>query len=91
VPAGTLIGRHTHPGIENTYVLEGSGELMIEGNPSRHLQTGDVRFMPVYSATRWRVSPTGAANLAEAVAFFAPRPDFGPAAACAALASALIS
>jgi quercetin dioxygenase-like cupin family protein len=42
VPAGTLIGRHTHPGIENTYVLEGSGELMIEGSPSRHLHAEPV-------------------------------------------------
>jgi quercetin dioxygenase-like cupin family protein len=46
VPAGTLIGRHTHPGIENTYVLEGSGELMIEGSPSRHLQAGDAFQVP---------------------------------------------
>jgi hypothetical protein len=31
VPAGTLVG-HSHPGIESTYIVEGSGgELTIDG------------------------------------------------------------
>ena len=25
VPAGTPVGRHSHPGVESTYVIEGSG------------------------------------------------------------------
>ena len=28
-------GRHTHPGDEISYVLEGEGEILIEGQPPR--------------------------------------------------------
>ena len=46
VAAGTLVARHIHPGIESTYVMEGGGELMIEGQPSRVLKPGDAFQVP---------------------------------------------
>jgi quercetin dioxygenase-like cupin family protein len=39
-PAVT-VGRHTHPGIESSYVLEGNFELPIQGQPTRMVKTGD--------------------------------------------------
>jgi quercetin dioxygenase-like cupin family protein len=60
VPAGTLIGRHTHPGIENTYVLDGSGELTIEGLPSRDLQAGDAFQVPAGTVHSVQIGDTDA-------------------------------
>ena len=34
-------GRHTHPGIEIGYVMEGEVDLMVEGQPAQHLKAGD--------------------------------------------------
>jgi quercetin dioxygenase-like cupin family protein len=44
--AGTLVPPHTHPGVESTYVLDGSGELRIEGEPPRTLRAGDAFQAP---------------------------------------------
>jgi quercetin dioxygenase-like cupin family protein len=41
VPAGAYAGRHTHPGIELSYVLEGEIDLIVEGKPDQHLKPGD--------------------------------------------------
>lgn len=35
------IGRHTHPGPESGYLIEGSFELLIEGEPPRLLKAGE--------------------------------------------------
>jgi quercetin dioxygenase-like cupin family protein len=43
---GAVSGRHTHPGEEIGYVLEGSLELTIDGKPPQRLKAGDVIFMP---------------------------------------------
>ena len=34
--------RHTHPGVESTVVLEGSGEQVIEGQPPLPVSAGDT-------------------------------------------------
>ena len=39
-------GNHTHPGEEIIYVLEGSLEYQIEGEPPVTLKAGDVLFIP---------------------------------------------
>jgi quercetin dioxygenase-like cupin family protein len=39
-PGGTL-ARHTHPGIETGYILEGEGVMSIEGQPNRQMKAGD--------------------------------------------------
>jgi len=38
--------RHTHPGEEIIYVLEGSLEYQLEDQPPRTLHAGDVFFIP---------------------------------------------
>jgi quercetin dioxygenase-like cupin family protein len=43
---GAAAGRHTHPGEELTYVLEGQLELRIEGQPPRVVKAGEAFFVP---------------------------------------------
>ena len=40
------IGRHTHPGIESAYMLDGGFELPIEGQPTRAFKPGDAVVVP---------------------------------------------
>ncbi len=42
-----LIGRHTHPGVEGGYVLEGAIVLMIAGQPDKPLKAGDSYQIPL--------------------------------------------
>jgi quercetin dioxygenase-like cupin family protein len=44
--AGTLIPRHTHPGIESSYVVEGGLELTVDGEGTRTLKAGDGFQIP---------------------------------------------
>jgi quercetin dioxygenase-like cupin family protein len=44
-PGGST-GRHTHPGEEITYLIEGEGELLIDGEPTRKLKAGDGFIVP---------------------------------------------
>jgi quercetin dioxygenase-like cupin family protein len=46
IEAGVMIGRHTHPGIESAYVLEGGFELPIQGQPTRTIKPGDGFQIP---------------------------------------------
>jgi quercetin dioxygenase-like cupin family protein len=43
---GYVSPRHTHPGEEIVYVLEGSLEYEVEGRPPVTLKAGDVLFIP---------------------------------------------
>lgn len=43
---GVAFGKHTHPGEEIVYVLEGSLEYQVEGRPPVTLEAGDVLFIP---------------------------------------------
>ena len=43
---GTTAPRHSHPGEEIIYVLEGTWEYMVEGRPPLTLKAGDVLFIP---------------------------------------------
>ena len=43
---GVSFTRHTHPGEEIIYVLEGSLEYQVEGKPPVTLKGGDVLFIP---------------------------------------------
>jgi quercetin dioxygenase-like cupin family protein len=40
------IGRHTHPGMESGYVLDGDMVLLIDGQPPRPLKAGDSYQIP---------------------------------------------
>ncbi|HTM12053.1 MAG TPA: cupin domain-containing protein [Bryobacteraceae bacterium] len=41
IAPGANAGRHTHPGDEITYVIEGEGELLIDGQPPLKFKAGD--------------------------------------------------
>jgi quercetin dioxygenase-like cupin family protein len=46
VPAGGAAGRHTHPGAETGYVLEGELELVIDGQPPLKIKAGESYQIP---------------------------------------------
>ncbi len=46
IDAGAAVPRHTHPGVETLYILEGEMDLSVEGQPARHLKTGDSAQIP---------------------------------------------
>ena len=50
-------GRHTHPGEEIGYILEGQLELRVDGQAPRTLKAGDVFFIPagvIHDGVRYR-------------------------------------
>src|SRR5579863_538362 len=46
IEAGAAVARHTHPGIESSYVLEGGLDLPIQGQPTRPIKAGDFFQIP---------------------------------------------
>jgi quercetin dioxygenase-like cupin family protein len=46
IAPGVLAPKHTHPGEEIIYVLEGALEYELEGKPPVTLKAGDVLFVP---------------------------------------------
>ena len=60
---GATFGKHTHPGEEIIYVLEGSLEYEIEGKPPVTLKAGDVFFVP--AGTIHAARNVGTSNAAE--------------------------
>jgi quercetin dioxygenase-like cupin family protein len=46
IDAGAAVARHTHPGIESAYVLEGGFELPVQGQPTRTIKPGDGFQIP---------------------------------------------
>ena len=46
IDPGVAFGKHTHPGEEIIYVIEGTLEYEIEGKPPVTLKAGDVLFIP---------------------------------------------
>ncbi|MEN0075657.1 MAG: cupin domain-containing protein [Paracraurococcus sp.] len=45
-PAGTVIPRHTHPGIESSVVMSGELELEMQGQPTRRYAAGEGFQVP---------------------------------------------
>ena len=43
---GVAFGKHTHPGEEIIYMLEGTLEYEVEGRPPITLRAGEVLFIP---------------------------------------------
>jgi quercetin dioxygenase-like cupin family protein len=60
---GVAFGRHTHPGEEIVYVLEGTLEYEVDGNPPVTLKAGDVLFVP--ANTIHSAKNVGSGNAAE--------------------------
>ncbi len=46
VAPGTFAGRHTHLGEEIGYLIEGEGEVLIEGQPALKLKPGESFIVP---------------------------------------------
>jgi quercetin dioxygenase-like cupin family protein len=43
---GASVGKHTHPGEEVAYVLEGTLELEVPGKPNATVKAGETFFVP---------------------------------------------
>jgi quercetin dioxygenase-like cupin family protein len=48
--AGAVAGKHTHPGEEIAYIMEGEAELLIDGEPPRKVKAGDAFVIPAGKA-----------------------------------------
>lgn len=59
LPAGAAIGRHTHPGTEIGYVLDGTGTLMIDGEGPRPIKPGDSWVIPAGKPHDGKAGPDG--------------------------------
>ena len=60
---GVAFGKHSHPGEEIVYVLEGSLEYQVEGKPPVTLKPGGVLFIP--AGTVHAAKNSGSVNAAE--------------------------
>jgi len=56
---GVAFGKHTHPGEEIIYVLEGALEYQIEDKPPVTLKAGDVLFIPAGTVHSARIVEKG--------------------------------
>jgi quercetin dioxygenase-like cupin family protein len=60
---GVLFPKHSHPGEEIVYVVEGLLEYALEGRPPVMLKAGEVLFIP--AGTPHAVTNLGSGNAAE--------------------------
>jgi len=60
---GVVFPRHSHPGEEIVYAIEGSMEYRLEGKPAVTLEAGEVLFIP--AGTIHAVKNVGSSNAAE--------------------------
>ena len=60
---GVSFPKHTHPGEEILYVLEGTWEYTVEGKPPATLKAGEVLFIP--AGTVHAARNVGIGNAAE--------------------------
>lgn len=63
LPPGATAGRHTHPGDEIGYFIEGEGELLIDGEPPRMLRAGDAYVVPAGKVHDARNAGTATARI----------------------------
>jgi quercetin dioxygenase-like cupin family protein len=40
IAPGAIVARHTHPGVESSYILEGEIELSVQGQPDKRIKAG---------------------------------------------------
>lgn len=64
IAPNVLIGRHTHPGPESGYLLEGEFVLMIDGQPPKPLKAGESYQVPSGAIHDAKSGPNGAKVLA---------------------------
>jgi quercetin dioxygenase-like cupin family protein len=65
---GAVFGKHTHPGEEVAYVIEGTLEYQVQGKPAVTLKAGDVLFIP--AGTIHAARNVGKGNGAELATYF---------------------
>jgi quercetin dioxygenase-like cupin family protein len=58
------IGKHSHPGVESGYVLEGESVLVIEGQPDKTIKAGDSYQIPPGAVHTARSGAKGAKIIA---------------------------
>ncbi len=46
IEPGATVARHTHPGIESSYIVEGAAELLVDGEASQRLKAGEGYQIP---------------------------------------------
>jgi quercetin dioxygenase-like cupin family protein len=68
---GFVFPEHTHPGEEIIYVVEGTLEYRIEGQPTATVGPGDVLFVP--AGTIHSVKNVGSGNGAEIATYVVER------------------
>ena len=61
--SGVAFGKHSHPGAEVAYVLEGTLEYQLEGEPPVTLKVGEALFIP--AGTIHAAKNVGTGNAAE--------------------------
>jgi quercetin dioxygenase-like cupin family protein len=64
IAPGAAAGRHTHPGDEISYVLEGEVEILVDGQPVRKVKAGDGFVIPAGAIHDARNAGTVPAKLA---------------------------
>ena len=58
------IGRHTHPGPESGFMLDGEMVLMVEGQPEKTVRTGESYQVPPGAVHDAKTGPKGAKVIA---------------------------
>ncbi len=58
---GAAFGKHSHPGAEIAYVLEGTLEYQLEGKPPVTLEAGEALFIPAGAIHAAKNAGTGTA------------------------------
>ena len=71
IPPGGAAPRHSHPGEELVYVVEGVLEYALDGRPPVTLKAGDVLFIP-YGAIH-AVKYVGSGNAVDLATYFAEK------------------
>lgn len=64
VAPNSAVGRHTHPGPETGYVIEGEISLIIDGQPERNLKAGESYQVPAGVVHDGKSGPKGAKIIA---------------------------
>ena len=55
---GAIVARHTHPGVESAYIMEGEGTLLVKGQPDRVVKATDSFQIPPDTPHGLRNGPT---------------------------------
>lgn len=64
IAPNVLIGRHTHPGPESGYMLEGEMVLMVQGQPDKVVKTGESYQIAAGVPHDAKAGPAGAKVIA---------------------------